>query len=218
MRAIVLGFVIAASAGQALLAQPSAPRGVRPPRPVLGPSSGPRPLLFGFAIDCTRCRLGPRDDDPMPVWQYAEAPRVAAVRPGGAAALGGVAAGDTIVAVEGMSILSTGGARRFSSVRAGDRVRLTLRRDGRELDATVVLPRAGEAPPVGRTAASRPRRYAGEVAGASVEVWSASPVSVVVDSTGALVIQTGTSTVRVAPAAAERAAPTVSRPVSPRRR
>jgi hypothetical protein len=169
----------------------------RPPQP-LGPSSGPRPLLYGFAIDCTRCRLGPGDVDPAPVWHYSELPRIAAVKPGGSAAAAGVLAGDTVVLVDGLSILSSEGARRFSSARPGDRVRLTLHRAGSPVDALVTLRRPGDVSPLAAPSAQSPR-YSGEVGGAAVDVWSSVPVTASVDSTGALVIRTGSSTIRVAP-------------------
>ena len=193
MRALIVLLALAVSQPPAGFAQ-SRPQ---PPAP-LGPSSGPKPLLFGFALDCTRCRLAPGDDDPMPVWRYVDLPRVAAVRPGSAAADGGVASGDTIVAVDGMSILSANGARRFSTVRAGDRVRLTLRRDGQERDVTVALRRAGDRPSA-RVAAAEQPTYSGQVAGASVAVWGPAPAAVTVDSTGALVMQIGASRVRITP-------------------
>ena len=183
---------------------PSAPRGAYPPPP--RPSSGPRSLLWGFAVDCRRCSLGPSDDDPAPVWHYSEPPRVAVVRRLGPASAAGILEGDTIVAVDGLSILSPDGARRFSRARPGDRVRLTLHRAGKPVDANLLLGRPPEVPPPVPAAAKQPPRYSGDVGGASVDVWSERPVGVTVDSTGALVIQTGTSTIRVAPATPVRRA------------
>ena len=193
MRALVVLLTLAVSQPPMAFAQ-SRPQ---PPAP-LGPSSGPKPLLFGFALDCTRCRLTPGDGDPMPVWRYVDLPRVAAVRPGSAAAVSGIMVGDTIVAVDGMSILSANGARRFSTVRAGERVRFTLKRGGEERDVTVALRRAGE-PPSPRVASAGQPAYSGQVAGASVDVWGLAPAAVTVDSTGAIVMQIGPSTVRVSP-------------------
>jgi hypothetical protein len=183
---------------------PPSPRGEYPPPP--RPSSGPRPLLWGLAIDCRRCRLAPGDNDPAPVWHYAEPPRVAVVRRLGPASEAGILEGDTIVAVDGHSILSPEGSRRFSRARPGQRVRLTLHRAGKPFDADLVLGRPPEVPPPVPAAAKQPPRYSGEVGGSSVDVWSVAPVDVVVDSTGALVIQTGTSTIRVAPATPARRA------------
>jgi membrane-associated protease RseP (regulator of RpoE activity) len=194
---VLTGAVVSNGASQVPSASTS--RGGYPPPP--RPSSGPRALLWGFAVDCRRCSLAPGNDDPAPVWHYSEPPRVAAVRRNGAADLAGVQEGDTILAIDGLSILSADGARRFSRVRPGDRVRLTLHRDGRPFDATLQLGRPPEVPPPVPASTKQPPRYSGEVGGAAVDVWSASPVAVSVDSTGALVIQTGTSTIRVAPPA-----------------
>jgi C-terminal processing protease CtpA/Prc len=135
------------------------------------------------------------------VWHFADLPRIAAVTRGGAAAEAGVQEGDTIVLVDSLSILSAGGARRFSTVRPGDRVHLTLKRGAATVDATLELGRAPPPPPPVPSPTPQERRYSGEVGGASVEVWSAAPIAVVVDSMGALVIQAGASTVRVSPQA-----------------
>ena len=169
------------------------------PPPPRGPSSGPKALLWGFAVDCTRCSFNPVERDPRPIWRYAEPPRIAAVTRGGAAAVAGVQEGDTILLVDSLSILSHDGARRFSSVRPGDRVRLTLRRGGRTVDAILQLGRSPGPPPPLPSRTPQSRRYTGEVGGAAVEVWSATAIAVEVDSTGALVIQAGASTVRVTP-------------------
>jgi membrane-associated protease RseP (regulator of RpoE activity) len=167
------------------------------PRP-RGPSAGPRPLLFGFALDCTRCTMTPGVGNPAPVWHYTELPRVAAVRPGGAAATAGVQEGDTIVLVDSLSILSPEGARRFSAARPGGRMRLTLRRAGRTVNVQLALGRLPDPPPPLPTPTPQQRRYSGDLGDAAVDVWSDVPVTVTVDSLGALVIQTGGSTVRIA--------------------
>ncbi|HUQ80560.1 MAG TPA: PDZ domain-containing protein, partial [Gemmatimonadaceae bacterium] len=83
--------------------------------------------------------MTPGTDSPAPVWHYAELPRVAAVRPGGAAATAGVQEGDTIVLVDSLSILSPEGARRFSAARPGGHIRLTLRRAGRIVNVELAL-------------------------------------------------------------------------------
>lgn len=52
--------------------------------------------------------------------------------------------GDVIVAVDGLLITTAEGARRFTGIRAGERVRLTVRRDGRERELVVEAGRACE--------------------------------------------------------------------------
>jgi hypothetical protein len=83
-------------------------------------------------------------------------------------------------------------------------VRLTLHRAGKPFDADLLLGRPPEVPPPVPAATKQAPRYSGEVGGAAVDVWSESPIDATVDSTGALVIQTGRSTIRVTPAAPVR--------------
>jgi membrane-associated protease RseP (regulator of RpoE activity) len=80
----------------------------------------------------------------LPVWHYTEYPRVVAVAPGGAAERAGIREGDVLMAVDGISILSSDGARRFSAARVADNVRLTLDRGGKSFDAELT-PRLGRA-------------------------------------------------------------------------
>ena len=196
MRRYWLAVALAVAGVPRAVAQVPRDTGIRPSPPSV---PGPRPLLYGFALDCTRCGMRPGVRDPRPVWYYAERPRVAAVRRGGAAADAGVQEGDTIALVDGLSIMSNDGARRFSSVRPGDRVRLTLHRAGKPVEAHLSLGRLADSPPPLPSGHAQPRRYSGEVAGTTVDVWSETAITVTVDSTGAIVVQAGTSTVRVAP-------------------
>jgi membrane-associated protease RseP (regulator of RpoE activity) len=118
----------------------------------------PGVLLYGFALECTKCTqtLRPRWDtvlvrnsgDPVryrvtPLawlpYEYTDWPRVAAVAPGGPAERAGIEVGDSLVAVNGLSILAAEGTRQFNTVRDGDPVTLTLRRGGRELDVLLTL-------------------------------------------------------------------------------
>src|SRR5579885_1314429 len=104
-------------------------------------SDGPRPLLFGFAVECSRCTsVGRRGQGggrgPAAVWQYEENPRIAVVVTGSAAERAGIRVGDHLVAVDGKSITTDEGSRRFSELRAGDSTRLTLERAGKTLDVS----------------------------------------------------------------------------------
>jgi hypothetical protein len=104
------------------------------------PAGAPRPLLYGFALECDKCGPAPRDaSDVAAPWRYAQPPRVVAVAPGGAAARAGVREGDSVTAVDGLSLLTAEGARRFSDVHGGDRVRLTLQREGKAIDLPITL-------------------------------------------------------------------------------
>lgn len=146
----------------------------------------------------------------MPLYTYSEWPMVAALAPGGVAERAGVLVGDTLVAVNGQSILTPEGARQFATVRPGQDVTLTLRRAGRTLDVTVTL-----AVPEGRGArggrgrgappsdlGALPLRFAGQVGATPVEVMSDAPLTAEMDPSGDLVIHVAGATVRVRPTGA----------------
>src|SRR5438132_241794 len=63
----------------------------------------------------------------------------------GAAARVGIQVGDTLIAVDGHSILTSEGSRRLSLVRPGDRISLTLHRSGQTINKVLVL---GPPPPM----------------------------------------------------------------------
>ena len=100
-------------------------------------------MLFGFALECSGCtRDRPEGESMFPVWHYMDYPRVVAVSPGGLAERVGIREGDVLKSVDGMSILSSDGARRFSSARVAEPIRLTLDRSGKAFDVEL-LPRLG---------------------------------------------------------------------------
>ena len=95
----------------------------------------------------------------------------------------GLRTGDRIIAIDGYSILSRQGARRFGSVRPGKPIRLTIRRGSETMVKTLTLtrrpeevaaiaarsPRAATPPPSMR----RELRYNGKMDNVTVQVWSA---------------------------------------------
>src|SRR5262249_23656001 len=114
-------------------------------------SDGPRPLLFGFALECVNCRVtgragrvsGPGGGrGAFGVWHYDEYPRIAAVVDGSAAQRAGIRVGDILMSVDGRSLLNDEGAEHFRDLRLGDTVRLTLDRNGKSVDVDMVLGRA----------------------------------------------------------------------------
>lgn len=64
-------------------------------------------------------------------------PRIEDVRSSGPAA-GRLREGDLLLAVDGIAITEPAGARRYTRARPGDRLRLTVQRDDRVVDLTVV--------------------------------------------------------------------------------
>ena len=180
--------------------------------PSIGESSGPRPLLFGFALECVRCEsISPRGfpgRGPAATWHYTEYPRIAGVAPSGPADRAGIRRGDVLMDVDGISLLTDEGAQRFSLLRAGDTVRLTLSRATKTFDVTLPLFRgrggmAGGVFPRGRVMPSAPLEkrpdYTGLAGKTEIEVWSASPVVVSTDSSGATILRIGETTVRLRP-------------------
>ena len=169
-----------------------------------GPSDGPRPMLFGFALECSGCTRDKPDESSMvPVWHYIDYPRVVAVAPGGAAERAGIREGDLIVAINGLSLLSSDGARQFSSPRMGEGVRLTVERGGKPLEVDLLPPRMarggfglrGERLPREPV----PRDYHASVGDATIDVASDEPVVATTDSLGVLTLRIGGTVVLVRP-------------------
>jgi S1-C subfamily serine protease len=70
-------------------------------------------------------------------YSFEAEPRIRSIDPDGPAR-GVLRAGDVIVAIDEYLITTAEGGRRFSEPPAGEKVRLTIRRHGRELEVTVV--------------------------------------------------------------------------------
>ncbi|HEV8447000.1 MAG TPA: PDZ domain-containing protein [Gemmatimonadaceae bacterium] len=187
-------------------------------------SAGPRPMLFGFALECTRCGavgrgggmsgggsgeggtagrgrgefVGAARGGGLAVWRYDEYPRVAAVVPGGAADRAGIREGDVLLAVDGMSITTDEGSRRFSELRAGDTASFSLDRAGKTVDVNIVVGRGGGRggslvePP----AANAPN-FTTRARDTRVDVWSDARVVESTDSTGATILRVGNTVIRL---------------------
>jgi regulator of sigma E protease len=111
------------------------------------PSTAPTPGAaadargwFGVALQCGSCGLSEQPDGRY-VWWFDSLPTVIAVDPGGPAARAGVRAGDTLVAIDGVSVLTEEGGRRFGLASPGAQVRLELRRRGEIRTALVTVTR-----------------------------------------------------------------------------
>jgi membrane-associated protease RseP (regulator of RpoE activity) len=195
-RRLALFAVIAMAAALPCDAQ----RGFGPGR---GQSAGPRPMLFGFALECSGCTRERAEGELMlPVWHYTDYPRVVAVAPDGAAERAGIREGDVLMSVDGMSILSPEGARRFSSARVADNIRLTLDRAGKSFDAELTprLGRGGFALRNDRPIREPvPRDFSGRVGDVAVDATSNEPVVVTTDSSGVLTLRIGGTVVRLRP-------------------
>jgi len=171
-------------------------------------SDGPRPLLFGFALECVNCRVtgrGGRGLQPgtgrgaLGVWHYDEYPRIAAVVDGSAAQAAGIRVGDLLVSVDGQSLTTDDGAQHFRELRAGDTAHLTLDRDGKTVFVDLVLRRLMGRGGVGSSvsAPTNPPVVVTRVDGVLLEVWSEDRVAQSRDSTGATILKIGNTVVRL---------------------
>jgi membrane-associated protease RseP (regulator of RpoE activity) len=145
------------------------------------------------------------------MWESPEIPEVSRVDSESPAGRAGIRSGDRITHVDGLSITSPEGARRFGSAEPGQRVRLTIKRGNNTLQRDVVVGTRPEARAAIAAAAPRsprtPRtpappsvrrrlRYTGQIDNVSVEVWS--PGGPTIDRIGdTMVITVGTSVVRI---------------------
>ena len=173
---------------------------------------------FGFSFRCSNCgwsSTGPNGDNP--VWESGDSPpELTMISRGGPADRAGLRVGDRMTHLDGVSIASREGARKLGAVRPGQRVRVTVLRDGKSITRALTLgtrpearaviaatPRAptARAAPTAPAAPVAPRfrrelRYTGRLEDVSVEVWS--PAGTTVERVGdTMVITVGTSIVRL---------------------
>jgi hypothetical protein len=160
---------------------------------------------FGFSIRCNGCGWSSSEPGETPVWESDEAPELSMVARESPAGRAGLRAGDRITHIDGYSLMSREGARKFGAVRPGQRVRLTLKRGNQTLTRELTLASRPEVraaiaataptPPTPRSL-RRELRYTGSIDNVSVEVWS--PGGPTVEKIGdTMVITTGTSVVRI---------------------
>ncbi len=93
---------------------------------------------LGFGLECRDC-YSEIDATMIRQWRFPTFPAVAAIEPNGPAATAGVRAGDVLHSIDGVSIQTPAGAIRFSVLKAGDHVRLTLDRNGQTIDVVVTV-------------------------------------------------------------------------------
>jgi hypothetical protein len=93
---------------------------------------------FGLGIDCEDCRWQSLPGDSGVMWVSREYPTIYRVDPGSPAEHAGLQRGDVLTQLDGVSLLTPEGGRRFGAVKPGQRVRLSYRRDGRPGTAVAV--------------------------------------------------------------------------------
>ena len=140
---------------------------------------------------CTECGWSRRESEDTPRWRSSTLPEIGIVAPGSPADIAGLKPGDFITHIDGASILTPPGARRFGAVRPGQRVRLSVTRDGVPLIRELTLAERPR-PMSGRSSI----RYTGRLRNVDVEVWS--PAGATVQRDGdTITINVGGSTIRL---------------------
>jgi hypothetical protein len=93
---------------------------------------------FGLGIDCEDCRWQALPADSGVMWISREYPTIYRVDPGSPAETAGLQRGDVLIQIDGVSLLTPEGGRRFGAVKPGQHVRWSYRRDGRPAVANAV--------------------------------------------------------------------------------
>jgi hypothetical protein len=118
--------------------------GRAPEAPRAGPDALPRGWI-GIGLNCQECGSETSDENRTPVWTFGTLPTVSYVDPEGPAARAGMRRGDQLTHVDGVSLLTENGGRRFGAIHPGQTVKWTLVRDGSTLSLPVTaVARPGE--------------------------------------------------------------------------
>jgi hypothetical protein len=107
------------------------------PLPDVEPGAMPRGWL-GVGFTCRDCGGEAPDSSKTPVWSFGTLPTIYFVDPDGPAAKAGLRRGDVLTQIDGLSMLSDQGGKRFGSMQPGQSVNWTLLRDGSPRTLTVV--------------------------------------------------------------------------------
>lgn len=177
-------------------------------------AENPRPLLFGFALECIGCQPGGRarggaggkatGADAGARSAPEQYPHVIAVAPGSAAERAGIRPGDELHSIDGHSVLSAEGSARLAGAAAGEEVQLGFERNAKPVSFSLVL--GSPLAPSG----NGPREMvndgfmsiAGTVHGdLHLDVWSDQKIYLIPDSTsargGTITLQIGTTVIRM---------------------
>ena len=155
------------------------PRAAVAPRPGAAPATGvavsvgpvPRPTYtllpsgwFGFGIQCTNCRWSIEDETGKSEWAFSAPPEISSVQDGSPADAAGLRRGDVLLEIDGESLISQEGGRRFGSIEPGETVRWTYRRGGENRTTTATAGQRPDVHPTPPTPGVAPTAYSGELA------------------------------------------------------
>jgi hypothetical protein len=133
-----------ATPGFSMLA-PRTQRADRLPMPAI-PTEDALPRGWsGFGLTCRDCGGSPGREGQPPMWKFGTLPTIYFLDPGSPAARAGIQIGDVLTQLDGVSLLTEEGGRRFGALKPEQSVRWTIRRGGNTRTLTVVTaPRPGE--------------------------------------------------------------------------
>ncbi|MEO5617942.1 MAG: PDZ domain-containing protein [Candidatus Eisenbacteria bacterium] len=104
--------------------------------PVFTPEALPKGWL-GIGLSCQECGGDLEHGEKHPVWHFGTLPTVSFVDPEGPSARAGLRRGDQLTHIDGISLVTDEGGRRFGSVKPGQVVRWRVIRDGSPLMLTL---------------------------------------------------------------------------------
>ena len=155
-----------------------------------------RAPMMGIGVACDQCEL--TDSAGSTTWSFRSPPVVAEIWEGGPAAEAGLRVGDTLIAIDGVSLTTASAGERLGRLAAGEQVQLSYRR-GHAGSATFTLARWS----MGDSDESDPLRFSGAVGANEIEVRGDRAHVKAPDATGMLEIRGTNLTVTVRPAARE---------------
>jgi S1-C subfamily serine protease len=91
---------------------------------------------LGFGFDCSNCTAEIASDGRR-VWRFPSAPSIAGIEAGSAAELAGLQMGDIVREIDGVSLTWPAGSARFSAIKPGQKVKLTIVRKGKVQEVTM---------------------------------------------------------------------------------